>query len=538
MRKIRPYIYLPIAFALVLILGIYLGSHMISSTQSGKSLFKTKSGSFERLVDVLNLIQQDYVDTLSSEKIANTAVKSILSELDPHSEYIPASRFDDVNDPLRGNFDGIGIQFRMVEDTIVVIQTIADGPSEEAGLLAGDRIVKVDAKTVAGKGIPSDSIVHMLKGERGTKVEVSIYRRGSKNLLNFTITRDKIPTYSLDVAYMVNDVTAYVKLNKFSATTGDELHDAVKELKKQGMKKLILDLRGNGGGYLSESIRVADEFLAKDKLIVYTEGKSRPRKESRSSEYGIFHQGELVVLIDEMSASASEIVAGAIQDNDRGTIIGRRSFGKGLVQEQMKLKNGAAIRLTVARYHTPTGRCIQKPYENGQDEEYYLEVLQRYQNGEMNSPDSVQIDSSEIYLTPAGDTVFGGGGIYPDIYVSLKAGIPNKYARGLIRAGMMFRFAFQYADSHRNDFERFSDAKDFVNNFSVSNSLMRQFRRFAASNGITANEREFNEADKIIRIRLKAFIGRNFFDDNAFYPVIHNIDEEFNAAIGFLNDSK
>lgn len=538
MRKIRPYIYLPIAFALVLILGIYLGSHMISSTQSGKSLFTTKSGSFERLVDVLNLIQQDYVDTLSSEKIANTAVKSILSELDPHSEYIPASRFDDVNDPLRGNFDGIGIQFRLVEDTIVVIQTISDGPSEEAGLLAGDRIVTVDGKTVAGKGISSDSIVHMLKGKRGTKVEVGIYRRGSKNLLDFTITRDKIPTYSLDVAYMVNEVTAYIKLNKFSATTGDELHDAVKELKKQGMQKLILDLRGNGGGYLSESIRVADEFLAKDKLIVYTEGKSRPRKESRSSEYGIFHQGELVVLIDEMSASASEIVAGAIQDNDRGTIIGRRSFGKGLVQEQMKLKNGAAIRLTVARYHTPTGRSIQKPYENGQDEEYYLEVLQRYQNGEMNSPDSVQIDSSEIYLTPAGDTVFGGGGIYPDIYVTLKAGIPNQYARALIRAGVMFRFAFQYADSHRNDFERFTDAKDFVNNFSVSPSLMRQFRRYAASNGITANEREFREADKIIRTRLKAFIGRNFFDDNAFYPVIHNIDEEFNAAINFLNDSK
>ncbi|MFW6224122.1 MAG: S41 family peptidase [Bacteroidota bacterium] len=534
MQKVKPYIYLPIAFALVLITGIYLGSHMITSPK-GKSLFRTSSGSFEKLVDVLNLIQQDYVDTLDTEQIANAAVRSILSELDPHSEFIPADQYNQVTDLLQGKFDGIGIQFRMVNDTIVVLQTIAGGPSEKVGLMAGDRIVTVDEKKVAGKGIPSDSIVGMLKGERGTEVDVSVFRRGSPKLLNFTITRDEIPTFSLDIAYMINGTTGYIKLNKFSATTAEEVHNALLQLKAQGMQKLILDLRGNSGGYLSESVKMADEFLEKGKLIVYTEGKNRPRKESYATARGEFLQGELVVLIDELSASASEIVAGAVQDNDRGTIIGRRSFGKGLVQEQLDMKDGSAIRLTVARYYTPTGRSIQKPYEAGNEQQYYREIVERYQSGEMGNADSVRLVTSSKYLTPEGDTVYGGGGIFPDIYVPLDENIPNNLAKNLIRSGMMFRFAFNYADAHRQSFDRYHEPSYFVKNYRVSSAVMKQFRSFARQNGIKASNSEFAAADKVIRTRLKAFIGRNIFDDKAFYPVIHNIDAEFQRALDYLN---
>ncbi|MCF8332315.1 MAG: S41 family peptidase, partial [Bacteroidales bacterium] len=531
----KPAIYLPIAFSLVLILGLFLGSHMINSQDSGWSLFKTENRTFNRLVDVLNLIQQDYVDEIDTEEITKIAVKNIIEELDPHSEYIPASQFAEVNDQLKGNFEGIGIQFRMVKDTIVVIKTIAKGPSEKAGIMAGDRIVQVNGKTVAGKGISSDSIVSMLKGKRNTEVEVSVYRRGMKNLLDFTITRDKIPTYSLDVAYMIDDETGYVKLNKFSATTGDELHKALIDLKGEGLEKLILDLRGNGGGYLSESIRVSDEFIKDDNLIVYTEGKNRPRREQKATAYGSFHEGDLVIIIDEMSASASEIVAGAVQDNDRGTILGRRSFGKGLVQEQMQFKNGAAIRLTVARYYTPTGRCIQKSYENGNNEDYYLEILNRYQGEEMNNMDSVPKDSTRIYVTNGGDTVYGGGGIYPDIFIPLKKGLPNELAQKIIRQGLIFRFAFQYADRNREQFARFDSAKDFVDNYQVNNALYNEFKTFTFNQGIKGTSQQFKEAKPMLKTRMKAFIGRNFFDDQAFYPVIHQIDVEFQEALRFLN---
>ncbi|MGM0612322.1 MAG: S41 family peptidase [Bacteroidota bacterium] len=536
MRKIHPYIYLPIAFALVLILGIYLGNHMVSSPGSGKAISKTQSGNFDRLVKVLNLIQQDYVDTIGTERVVNATVESILEELDPHSEFIPASRFKEVNDPLKGNFDGIGIEFRKVKDTIIVIRTIPGGPSEQAGLMPGDRIVKVNDTTVAGNDIPTDSIVSMLKGERNTKVDVAVYRRGNKGLLDFTITRGEIPTYSLDVSYMVNDQIGYVKLNKFSATTSDELHEAIQELKGQQMTKLILDLRGNGGGYLSESIEVADEFLRDGELIVYTEGKNRPVRKKHATGDGLFQEGELVVLIDEMSASASEIVAGAIQDNDRGTIIGRRSFGKGLVQEQMKLKDGSAIRLTVARYHTPSGRSIQKPYKPGDSKDYYMDFLRSMENDNKDPAKDSIVDSSKVYTTSDGDTVYGGGGIFPDIYVPREEGLANELTQKLIRAGIIFRFAFQYADDHRDDFKRFADAQEFVENFEVQTALMEQLKSFAGQNGIHGEEKEYEEAKRLIKSRLKAFIGRNFFDDEAFYPVIHKVDIEFQKALDYLKE--
>lgn len=534
MRKVGSYIYLPIAFALVLILGIYLGSHMSVSNKEGHSLFKTQSGSFERLVDVLNLIQQDYVDTLNREKLVSTAVESILEELDPHSAYISADRFNAVNDPLEGKFEGIGIQFRMVMDTVVVIKPIPDGPSEKAGLMAGDRIVKAEGKTIAGVNMPTDSIVSMLKGKKGTKVNVKVYRRGHNELLNFTITRDEIPTYSLDIAYMPDDVIGYIKLSKFSSTTGKELRNAVKDLKTQGMEKLILDLRGNGGGYMSQAIRVSDEFLEKGKMIVCTKGKNQSKDKKYSTKKGNFKEGELVVLIDEMSASASEIVAGAIQDNDRGTIIGRRSFGKGLVQKQFELEDGAAIRLTVARYYTPAGRCIQKPYKKGNKKEYYSEILKRYQEGKRNNPDSVRTDTSKAFFTAQGDTVYGGGGIFPDIYVSFNESYPNEYAKSLIRTGMIFRYAFKYADENRQYFDKYKNAKSFINNFNVSSSLMKRFRKYAVNKGVKASSEDFERARDFIKNRLKAFIGRNLYNDKAFYHVLNKNDVVFQRAVEYL----
>lgn len=538
MKKPGLKIYLPVLLSFVLLIGIFLGNHMTITPGSGWSMFKTEDRAYGHLIDVINLIQQDYVDELSAEEIGVAAVKSLLETLDPHSDYIPPGRFDELNDPLEGNFDGIGVQFRMVKDTIIVIQAIPQGPSEKVGIMAGDRIVKVNGKSVAGENIPTDSIVRMLKGPKGTKVEVDIFRSGSKEIMNFDIKRGKIPTYSLDIAYMVNQTTAYVKLNKFSATTDEELHEALKELKAEGMQELILDLRGNGGGYLSAAIRVADEFLKKGELIVYTEGKSRPRREEEGTNYGVFEQGALVVLIDELSASASEIVAGAVQDNGRGTIIGRRSFGKGLVQEQMQLENGGAIRLTVARYHTPSGRSIQKSYKNGNPEDYYLELLNRYQAGEMNSEDSVPRDSAEFYLTQDGDTVYGGGGIYPDIFIPLQSEWPNDLAQELVQRGLIFRFAFQYTDKNRAAFQQYPLAEDFNREFQVSSTLMNNFKTYISNSGMTVKQNEFNKAQEFIRYRMKAFIGRNLFDNEGFYPTLNQIDSGFKEAVNYLEQQK
>ncbi len=533
MRKVSPYLYLPLAFALVLTLGLFLGSHMMAPTDFKKTLFKTRDGSFEGMVDVLNLIHQDYVDTIHTDRIANNVIKGLLDELDPHSEFIPAEHFNRMNDPLRGRFDGIGIYFRMIRDTIVVIKPVADGPSEKVGLLPGDRIVEVDGVAVAGKGLHTDSIVGMLKGERQTTVEVGVQRQGVPGVLNYTITRDEIPLYSLDIAYMADDSTGYIKLNKFSATTASEVNDALRQLLRNNMTRLILDLRGNGGGYFSGAIEVAEQFLEKEALIVYTKGKNRPRKESRASGKGMFTRGALVVLIDEFSASASEIVAGAIQDNGRGTIIGRRSFGKGLVQEQIPMQNGAAIRLTVARYFTPAGRSIQRPYHYGNDQDYYLEIAERFRKG--HDQKNSKPEESEVFLTAKGDTVYGGGGIYPDIYVPYHAELPNKLAKELVQTGMMFRFAFTYVDNNRQLASTFHDPQEFIRQYEIQEPLINSFKAFLRKNKIPFSTEDFDEAQYLIKTRLKAFIGRNLFDDEVFYPVFHKVDPEFTKAMEHLN---
>jgi len=530
-------LYLPVLFALVLIGGILLGIRIAPKSSANSKIFSVDLSSYNKLSDILSFIQRDYVDTISIESVKDNAIVNILDNLDPHSQYIPATDLDAVNEHLEGNFEGIGVQFRIEKDTVMVIIPIAGGPSEKVGIKAGDRIVIVEQDTIAGVGINNSEVMKKLKGPRGTKVNVEIFRRGEPELLDFTITRNVIPTYSVDVAYMVNDSTGYIKLNKFSATTADEMFDAIGDLKSRGMHKLILDLRNNTGGYLQAAIEVADDFLEEGKLIVYTQGKNRPKNYAYSTERGNFEDGEVIILIDEGSASASEVLAGAIQDNDRGQIIGRRSFGKGLVQEQMNLYDGSAIRLTVARYYTPTGRCIQKSYENG-SEEYFKEFHDRFINGEILDADSIHLDDSLKFVTPGGKVVYGGGGIMPDIFVPLESDENLVYYNRLINRGIIYDYAFDYADTHRDELGEYKDYRDFERQFRIDNQLFDGLIQYADENGIAKDNAGIAARKEEINILLKALIGRNILGDEGFYPVYHKKDKTFQRALEFIDGQK
>jgi carboxyl-terminal processing protease len=532
--KYKITVYLPILFALVLIVGILLGIRLNPGTGAKSNMFSVDLSKYNKLSDIVSFIEHDYVDTVDIEKIEDETIVEVLKNLDPHSQYIPASQFDEVSEHLEGNFEGIGVQFRIEKDTVMVIQPVAGGPSEKVGIKAGDRIVMVDGDTIAGIGITNNEVMKRLKGQRNTKVDVGIIRRNTSEILDFTIKRDVIPTYSLDIAYMVNDSVGYIKLNKFSATTYKETYDALRELKSQGMKRLILDLRGNTGGYLQAAIDVSDEFIRNEKLIVYTEGKSRPRSFAYATGRGNFEQGELIILIDEGSASASEIVAGAVQDNDRGTIVGRRSFGKGLVQEQMNLYDGSAVRLTVSRYYTPTGRCIQRSYNNGA-EEYYNEFHDRFVNGEVTHADSIHFDDSLKYVTPGGKIVYGGGGIMPDIFVPVETGDHFAYYNRLINKGVIYDFSFEYTDAHREELARYADYKQFDNNFDISDELFAELVDYADKNGVKKDNEGIDAREEEIKILLKALIGRNILNDEGFYPIYHKKDETFQQALKLMN---
>ncbi|MCK5765593.1 MAG: PDZ domain-containing protein, partial [Bacteroidales bacterium] len=461
----------------------------------------------------------------------------ILENLDPHSQYISADVLSQVNEDLMGNFEGIGIQFRIESDTITVIQTIAGGPSEKVGLLAGDRIVIVDDSLVAGVGVDNKGAISMLKGPRGTEVDIKIYRKGIRGLLDFTIIRDIIPTFSVDVSYMPGDTIGYIKVSKFSATTYEEFAKALISLMDRGMTSLILDLRGNTGGYLQAATQMADEFLEAEKLIVYTEGNNRPRSYAYATHKGQFEDHSLIVLINEGSASASEIIAGAVQDNDRGIIIGRRSFGKGLVQEQLTLPDGSAVRLTIARYYTPTGRCIQRSYENGK-EDYYDSFYERFHNGEIQNADSIHFNDSLKYITPGGRTVYGGGGIMPDIYVPYNSGDYAEYYNKLLDKGLIFQFAFTYTDHHRGELGKYESFEDFDNNFKISKSVFNEFIAYAGKMGIAKDPKGIRQSEARTKILMKAFIARNLYDDDGFYPVYHHIDETFLRAVEYLEKGK
>jgi carboxyl-terminal processing protease len=523
-------VYLPLLFAMVLIAGILAGIKLAPENAKGSNIYSVRLSDYSKIGDVVKLIGRDYVDEIDIDKIQEEAIAVMLEELDPHSQYITAAEFAGVNEHLEGNFEGIGVQFRIEKDTVMVILPISGGPSEKVGIRAGDRIVMVEGDTIARVGITNDEVIKMLKGPRGTKVNVHIFRRSEKELLPFTITRNVIPTYSLDIAYMVDDRIGYVKLSKFSVTTYEEMVKALHDLKSQGMKQLILDLRGNTGGYLQAAVNVADEFLKDKQLIVYTEGKNRPRNYAYATRRGNFENEDIIVLIDESSASASEIVAGAIQDNDRGTIIGRRSFGKGLVQEQINLVDGSALRLTVARYYTPTGRSIQKPYENGKGD-YMKEFHDRFKNGEVFHADSIHFDDSLKYFTPGGKVVYGGGGIMPDIFVPVRSGENLAYYNQLINRGVIYDFSFDYTDKNRAELSSYESFQDFDSEFIINDQLFEELLQFAESKNIPRDQEKIDPVRNEIEIMLKALIGRNILNDEGFYPVYHQIDDTFKEAV-------
>jgi carboxyl-terminal processing protease len=448
----------------------------------------------------------------------------MLQSLDPHSAYIPASDFESVNEPLEGNFDGIGVEFNIIKDTIRVINPIEGGPSEKIGIRAGDRLIKVEGKNVAGVKITNKEVFEKLRGKSGTVVAVTILRSGINKPLQFNITRDAIPLYSLDASYMVKPDIGYIKISKFSATTYQEYLKAFNALSKQGMKKLILDLRGNPGGYLNAAVDISDEFLANGLQIVYTQGKANPKKVYKATEHGSFENNPLVVLIDEGSASASEIVAGAVQDNDRGTIIGRRSFGKGLVQDQLQLPDGSAIRLTIARYYTPTGRCIQKPYSDDKDQ-YYSEEYDRYTNGELLNEDSIKLDKTKQYKTPEGKIVYGGGGVMPDVFVPIDTARANGFLNKIFYSGSINTFAFEYADKNRVKLKAYGSAKNYINQFEISPAILEEFYDYCTDKDLSLNLKMKAMTSEALKPYLKAFIGRDVFDKDAYYPILNQKDK-------------
>ncbi len=523
-RRFNPY--MPLWFALVLAGGVVLGL-LLGTRSDGMARFNQKGNKVQELIDY---IHGNYVDTLESKAIEEKAIRGLLDQLDPHSVYISTDEFHDANDPLLGSFEGIGVQFRIESDTVVVITPVSGGPSEKLGIRAGDRIVTVDGKKIAGVKISNNDVMRKLKGPKGTEVNVGIFRRGVPGLISFTIERDVIPTYSMDIAYMIEPGVGYIRLSNFAATTAEEVHNALEDLLRSGMKKLILDLRGNGGGYLKAAIDVADEFLPEGTLIVYTQGLHQAKEMAQATNEGLFEEGELVVLVDEWSASASEIVAGAIQDNDRGTIVGRRSFGKGLVQEQLNFKDGSAVRLTVARYYTPTGRCIQRSYKNGNDA-YNSDYMHRYMNGELENPDSIKFADSLRYYTPKGKTVYGGGGIMPDIYVALEKDSALIFYNLTMNKGYVYQWAFDYTDRNRQQLLRFKDIDAFDQGFHITDAMYQVFLRYAESKGVKHQGKDLAKSDRYVKVMLKAYIGRNLLDNEGFYPIMNTIDPAFIKAI-------
>jgi len=519
----------PVWISLVLVTGMALGFFIDRRISS--SALPGRASNENKINQLIGYIQREYVDTISRKRIVEEAMSSIIANLDPHSAYIPASELEEVNEPLKGNFEGIGIEFNILKDTIYVVSALAGGPSEELGIKAGDRIVEVDGKSVAGIHITNNDVVKKLRGPGGSKVRVGIIRRGSKGVLPFTITRGKIPLYSVDASFMLNKNIGYIKVTRFAQTTMDEFQDALNRLKKSGMEKLILDLRGNPGGLLNIATELSDVFLPEGKLIVFTKGRSRPREEFRAGSEGGFEKGNLVVLIDEGSASASEIVAGAVQDNDRGTIVGRRSFGKGLVQEQTNFDDGSAVRLTIARYYTPTGRCIQKPYQLGNQEEYEEEEIVRFRHGEMQHADSIHFNDSLMYKTPKGKVVYGGGGIMPDVFVAADTSERTPLLIQLYMKNVLNQFSISYADKHRKEIEAFGSADRFASSFEVSASLMEELFAYAAKEKISRNPEQEKISSRLIKSQLKALLARAVWRSEGYYRVMQVTDPVIQAGI-------
>jgi carboxyl-terminal processing protease len=514
--------------ALLLITGFVTGFQIRSMLPQNKPY----ENPFQKFSEAVNFIASNYFEAISLRDLIDKAIIGLLDQLDPHSFYIPPQEMEEIETEMQGSFEGIGIEFQIVEDTLLVVAPIAGGPSEEVGIQAGDRIVEVDGKNIAGIGLTNNDVFKLLRGPKNTKVKVKVFRPGVKELLEFTITRDKIPIYSVDFSYMVNDTVGYLKINRFASTTFDEFRKHLSELKKQGLKHLILDLRGNPGGYMRMAELISDAFLSSSKLIVYTKGRV-PEANTQSfatARIADFEKGGLVILIDEGSASASEIVSGAIQDWDRGLIVGRRSFGKGLVQFQHEFQDRSAMRIVVARYFTPSGRCIQKPF-NKSHKAYEREIVERFEQGELFDSSKIHIPDSLKFYTKGGRPVYGGGGIIPDRFVPRDTTHTSSYLTSLIIKGVFREFALKYRDAHPEIKELYKNGFEFSKKFEISEKIMKEFIQLAKHKEIDYDSDEFKRSQHLIKQNLKAMLGRAYFREEGFYPAIHSFDTEFQEAL-------
>ena len=527
-------IWLPLLLSIAVALGFSVGSVMTSGNGSQNDVEKGIS----KFREILSHVNGSYVDPVESDALVESAIVSMLENLDPHTAYLPAKDHEYSKSELEGNFDGIGIEFGIFRDTIYVVAPLSGGPSEAVGLVSGDKIVKVDGENVAGIGITTRGVFDQLRGPKGSKVEVAIKRRNESNLLDFTIIRDKIPQFSLDASYMVDREIGYIKINRFSATTYKEFKAALEKLIDNGMTKLVLDLTGNPGGYMDRAIKMADELLPSDPMIVFTKGKEpRYNQQHRAGRQGIFEKGGLIVLIDGGSASASEIVAGAVQDNDRGLIVGRRSFGKGLVQLPIELNDKSELRLTISRYYTPSGRSIQKSYANGQEDYRQDGFSKRYHNGEMFSADSIELNDSLVFKTTKGRTVYGGGGIVPDVFVALDTVNSSVYLNRLFNTGTIREYALDYTEVNKDELEA-QGYDSYFSSFEVSDDMIRDLAKLGEQNNLPVNEKQLNHSRDLIKIYVKAQIARGIWKNDGFYPIFNQTNEIFLKALEMFDEAE
>ncbi len=519
-----------IVAGLLVMIGIVVGFTMKEGFSAGK--IEEINNNIDKFREALWFVERNYVSEPKTDQLVEDAINGMLEGLDPHSFYIPAKEMQEMDEQMSGSFEGIGVEFNLLKDTIYVVAAIAGGPSEQLGIQSGDRIIKIDGGNVAGTGITNSDVMRKLKGTKGTIVKVDILRRGVKNLLSFEIVRDKIPLQSVDYSYMVNKETGYIKISRFAQTTYDEFRAKLIELKSDGMKNLVLDLRDNPGGYMNEAEKIADEFLAEGKLVVYTEGRIANSKTNyhATDRMSLFEKGALIILMNYGSASASEIVAGAVQDWDRGLIVGVRTFGKGLVQTQKPFADGSAIRLVISRYYTPSGRCIQKPFDMS-SEEYDEEILDRFETGEVYDETKIDLPDSLKFTTNSGRSVYGGGGIIPDFFIPRDTFTDSDYLGKLLSKGLFRQFCYEFVDGDPELKAKFGDAGKFRKSFEVTEETLTKFAEYGATNGVPMDAAGFRTSKKTISNYLKAFTGRKLFGDDGFYPVLNDDD---NVILGAL----
>ncbi|CAG5009825.1 hypothetical protein DYBT9275_04577 [Dyadobacter sp. CECT 9275] len=533
-RNSKGTIRLPIIVSITLVAGMLIGSTFFSG---GKKLTDVAKG-YAKFREVLMLVENNYVDSVNTEELVDYSITKMLEKLDPHTAYFNSEEATAARSQLESGFDGIGVEFNIYNDTVYVVTPLSGGPSEAAGILSGDRIMSVNKEPLSGPGVTNAQVYKLLRGKRGTKVEITIERVGLADKMDFAVVRDRIPTYSVDAAYMVDSEVGYIKVSRFSETTFDEFKTALKTLKADGLKKLILDLRGNPGGYMERATSMADEFISGDKLLVYTEGKdSRFDRKTRSHVDGNFEKGPVIVLVDEGSASASEILAGALQDHDRALIVGRRSYGKGLVQMPVKLSDGSELRLTISRYYTPSGRSIQKPYELGKGDDYSQDLSHRYESGELFNADSIKFDKTKEYKTDGGRIVYGGGGITPDVFVPRDTTLNSKYLVELYSKNIIREYALRYANENQKKLEK-QTFDEYLNSFQISDAMLSELVKDATRAGIRLNEKELNHSKPVIQSQTKAIIGRYVWGrkqkgglNNEVYRVLNPTDNVYQRAV-------